>query len=283
MIPLAVPNLTGKEQEYTADAIASGHVGPEGPYVERFEERVARFAGREWAVATFSGTTALYVAANVLGFVDVPIACPVHAFPAARNVLESLGCTVLEEAGGHNHDFALYGVHHWPTMADCAPAIGVVAEQLTTIECYSFAANKTVTCGAGGAIVGSDISLYRAILAFISQGHSRAGQTNARMANINAAVGLAQLERLEEFLDIKRGIWERYANEFDMIERGGSRWMSTIDTSDQINLMPIVRQAAEAGIQVRDEPFRALSLPCGTTLSEHEQHRVIKTIKGLLR
>ena len=94
MIPLAVPNLTGKESEYLAEAVEQNWVGPDGPFVRRFEELVASAAGRQWAVATITGTAALHVAAMVLGFSGKLVGVPRNAFPAARNVFNQLYCAV---------------------------------------------------------------------------------------------------------------------------------------------------------------------------------------------
>lgn len=281
MIPLAVPNLTGKEREYLAQAITQNWVGPDGPFVRRFEEMVTAESGRKWAVATITGTAALHVSAFALGFAGKAIDVRHHAFPAARNVFEQLGCDINlvsggEHRGGENHDAALYRHSGWPTLCDRAPAIGEYPTE-ATLECYSFAANKTVTCGHGGAVVGDDESLHDELRRLIRQGHGRPGLFNYRMANINAAIGCAQMERLEEFRDAKRRIWDRYLGAFPMRERGTSRWMATAD----IEVSP--EKLAEAGIEVRPEPSGGISLPCSTNLTEADQDTVIKACEAFLR
>lgn len=278
VVPLATPNLTGKEAEYTAQAIASGYVGPAGPFVwrqplfiERFEEMVAEATGRQWAVATITGTAALHVAALVaIGEEPINAALPVSDFPALRNVASQLGWTVFDAPADADHDLRLIGRYDrhgdWYSFADRAPAIGEPPSD-ATLECYSFAANKTVTCGQGGAIVGYDPNIEKEIRRLIHQkrGHS-IGRFNYRMANINAAIGCAQMERLDEFKERKRAIWNRYRDAgLPMVERGASRWMATVEGFFTLD-----------GIETREEPYIGTSLPCSTHLTEAQQDKVIK-------
>lgn len=85
------------------------------------------------------------------------------------------------------------------------------------ISTFSFYANKHVTCGEGGMVVTDDDGLAdrcRSLrnLCFGSTNrfeHHEAGW-NYRLTNLQAAVGLAQLERLDEFVKKKRAIGRRY-------------------------------------------------------------------------
>nr|CAD6596089.1 pyridoxal-5'-phosphate-dependent protein [Rhizobium sp. TCK] len=67
MIPLAVPNLIGREAEYLQECISSTFVSTVGPFVGRFEEMVAAASGAKYAVATSAGTTALHAALVAAG------------------------------------------------------------------------------------------------------------------------------------------------------------------------------------------------------------------------
>ena len=280
MIPLAEPNFTGREREYVAEAIASAHAGPDGAFVGMFEDMVAKAAGRSWAVAVDSGTAALHVAAYCLGFQGKAYDWPRHSFPAMWNIGQMLGCHVSPIGGGTDHDLALYREKHtlWPTLADRAPAIGGPPGE-ATLECYSFAANKTVTCGKGGAVVGDDDELRDYVRSAIRPGVNRSGVFNYRMANINAAIGCAQLERLDELRAAKARIWAHYDDAgLPMIERGPSRWMTTVE--DHAGL---VEAMAEKGIECRMEPGIGVSLPCSTGLTETDQDRVIDAYWSCVR
>ena len=276
MIPLAIPNLTGKEAEYTAEVVKSGWVGPDGPFVGRFEDLVAEAAGREWAVAVTSGTAALRVAATVLGFKDQAVGVPADAYPAALHVFALMGCEVSIIDDGAYHDGQMYSHQPLLSLCDRAPAIGNPSTN-ATLETYSFNTTKTVTTGGGGVVVGDDRGLHEAVREIIRQGHGRPGAFNYRMPNLNAAVGCAQMERLEEFREIKRRIWDRYAEAgLAMIDRGPSRWMATC-SKDNLRVCHLVdTKKVEAKIELRPEPFGGISLPCSTSLTEADQDIVIK-------
>ncbi len=81
--------------------------------------------------------------------------------------------------------------------------------------CFSFDPVKTITCGEGGAVVTDDASLYAVADAFADHGHDHIGNdrgleahtvlgTNFRISELNAAVGLAQLRKLDGILDRQR-------------------------------------------------------------------------------
>ena len=81
--------------------------------------------------------------------------------------------------------------------------------------CFSFDPVKTITCGEGGAIVTDDKEVYTAADAFADHGHDHIGSdrgaedhlvigANYRISELNAAVGLAQLRKLDWILDTQR-------------------------------------------------------------------------------
>lgn len=83
------------------------------------------------------------------------------------------------------------------------------------IGCFSFDYVKTVTCGEGGAIITDDQQVYNVAQAFTDHGHDHAGAdrgadthphigTNFRLSELNAAVGVAQLAKLDHILDVQR-------------------------------------------------------------------------------
>jgi perosamine synthetase len=85
------------------------------------------------------------------------------------------------------------------------------------ISTFSFYPNKHITTGEGGMLLTDDAALAERCrslrnLCFQPQQrfvHEELGW-NMRMTNLQAAVGLAQLERLDEFVDRKRSIGKRY-------------------------------------------------------------------------
>ncbi len=90
----------------------------------------------------------------------------------------------------------------------------------------SFNGNKTITTGAGGAVITNDRMFAKKLLHLTTTSkiqhqwdyiHDGIGY-NYRMANLNAALGCAQLERLEEILRNKRDLFEKYNYEFREIK-----------------------------------------------------------------
>jgi perosamine synthetase len=86
-----------------------------------------------------------------------------------------------------------------------------------TMSCFSFYANKLVTTGEGGMIVTDDLGVAdraRSLrnLAFVSErrfSHDELG-FNFRLTNLQAALGVAQLERMDEIVARKRAIADAY-------------------------------------------------------------------------
>jgi 8-amino-3,8-dideoxy-alpha-D-manno-octulosonate transaminase len=83
------------------------------------------------------------------------------------------------------------------------------------LGCFSFDAVKTITCGEGGAVVTADRGLYDRAAWYTDHGHDHLGAnrgldghpilgTNYRISELNAAVGLAQLRKLDRIVDTQR-------------------------------------------------------------------------------
>ncbi|MCB2148273.1 MAG: DegT/DnrJ/EryC1/StrS family aminotransferase [Deltaproteobacteria bacterium] len=81
--------------------------------------------------------------------------------------------------------------------------------------CFSFDPVKTITCGEGGAVVTNDRDVYIAADAYADHGHDHIGNdrgaedhlilgANYRISELNAAVGLAQLRKLDRILETQR-------------------------------------------------------------------------------
>lgn len=106
-------------------------------------------------------------------------------------------------------------------VEDAAELIGQEYNQLPCgsfgdISTLSFYSNKHVTTGEGGMVLTNDASLAEKCrslrnLCFQKKRfvHEELGW-NFRMSNIQAAIGVAQLERLDEFIDRKRMLGQRY-------------------------------------------------------------------------
>ncbi len=83
------------------------------------------------------------------------------------------------------------------------------------IGCFSFDYVKTITCGEGGALITNNELFYKNADQFSDHGHDHIGNNrgaeqhpilgfNYRISELHAAVGLAQIKRLDEFLAIQK-------------------------------------------------------------------------------
>jgi 8-amino-3,8-dideoxy-alpha-D-manno-octulosonate transaminase len=88
------------------------------------------------------------------------------------------------------------------------------------IGCFSFDYVKTITCGEGGALITHSEEIYEKAQAFSDHGHDHVGTDrgaeghpylgfNYRISELNAAVGLAQLARLDDFLGKQKAHYAR--------------------------------------------------------------------------
>ena len=116
-------------------------------------------------------------------------------------------------------------------VEDCAESIGSFYKNIHTgnfgkVAAISFNGNKTITTGGGGAVLTNDEELGKFIKHITTQAkiphrwefsHDYIGY-NYRMPNINAALGCAQLEQLNSFIEKKRKLAVKYKNLFQTIE-----------------------------------------------------------------
>lgn len=86
---------------------------------------------------------------------------------------------------------------------------------LGDLGCFSFDYVKTITCGEGGAVITNNESYYQNAHKYADHGHDHIGNDrgaeqhpflgyNFRISEMNAAVGVAQLARLDEFIAIQK-------------------------------------------------------------------------------
>lgn len=99
---------------------------------------------------------------------------------------------------------------------------GKAAGTMGTVGVYSFNGNKIITTGGGGMIVSNDEELLKEAKHLTTQAkadaenfiHDEIGY-NYRLTNLQAALGVAQLEQLEKFIGIKTENYELYRTLMD--------------------------------------------------------------------
>ncbi|MDE4542539.1 LegC family aminotransferase [Thermoanaerobacterium sp. R66] len=101
---------------------------------------------------------------------------------------------------------------------------GKFAGTIGTVGVYSFNGNKIITTGGGGMIVSNDKELLKRAKHLTTQAksdelyytHNEIGY-NYRMTNLQAALGLAQLEQLESFIAVKEKNYKLYKEKLKAI------------------------------------------------------------------
>lgn len=246
--PVSQPWLGGRELDYVTKAVEAGWISSQGSYVPMFEQAFAEYNGVAHGVSCSSGTAALTLALRALGvgpgdevivpeFTMIATAWAVTytgATPVFVDCGDDLNINVarIEEKitsrtkvimpvhiYGRRCDMdAIMSLAHdygLRVVEDSAEAHGV--RPVADIACFSLYANKIITSGEGGISLTNDPVLAAQMkhlrgMAF-SDDHSflhKKVAYNFRMTNMQAAVALAQVERLPEILAGRREIEQRY-------------------------------------------------------------------------
>jgi perosamine synthetase len=186
-----------------------------------------------------------------------------------------------------------YGI---PIIEDAAEAIGSVyqgkrAGSMGKFGSFSFHGTKTLTTGEGGMFVTNDADLYETVLTLSNHGRAR-GQTKQfwadmvgfkyKMSNIQAAIGCAQMERIDELINRKREILKYYRENLQFLkgvsinpEPEGTingAWMPTIVFDKEIG---ITREELQTSLQSKNIDARVFfhplsSLPMFQTQSQNK-------------
>jgi perosamine synthetase len=252
MIPVCIPLLGEKELLYVTDCIKTNWISSKGKYVEDFQTKFAKYCNCKYGITTTNGTTAIHLALSSIGLKkNDEIIVP--AFTMIGSVFPIVYCRakpVLVDAESETWNMnvnqieekitrrtkAIMPVHIYGHPCDMDPIIETAQKYglyivedaaeahgaeykgrkvggIGDVGCFSFYANKIITCGEGGMVVTNDEKIARHASALkdlsFSDGkertylHSEIGY-NYRMTNLQAAVGLAQLERVDELVERRR-------------------------------------------------------------------------------
>ena len=277
-IPIFEPFLSGNEKKYLMEAIDTGWISSQGPFITRFEKEFAGYHGVAHAVACSNCTTALHMALLAAGVgPGDEVLCPDLTFISPINMVVLTGAKpvlVDIEPDGFNIDPALMEAkitprtkavivvhqfghaadmdaiciiakkHNLVVIEDVAEAIGArykgrLLGTIGDMACYSMFGNKIITTGEGGVVLTNDAKYDRALRVLRDHGmtpgkryHHEVLGFNYRLTNLQAAVGLGQLERLDEILEMRRAISDQYARRLSNAR--GLRWRPELDYSSTV-------------------------------------------------
>src|SRR5215211_6843553 len=118
-----------------------------------------------------------------------------------------------------------------PIVEDAAGALGASSKgrpcgSLGTMGCLSFHPRKIVTTGEGGAVVTNDEELANTVRRLRHHGIARHGDfdiaqpgPNYRLSDVLCAIGIPQLQRLEELLQARERLARAYAERLEGVEK----------------------------------------------------------------
>lgn len=203
---------------------------------------------------------------------------------------------------------------------------GKFAGTIGDYGCYSFNGNKIITTGGGGAVTSGNSATVDHIRFLSTQAktdphyyiHDEVGY-NYRMTNLQAALGVAQLEELPEFIKRKQKNFDLYKSEFEGFKYGklidfrsgteSNKWFYSIEIDREhvkASMREIIISLEKDKIQTRaiwglineQKPYegevtyklekapyyaeRILNIPSSTQITEEEIKYVADKVKQLL-
>ena len=238
VIPLTRPWIGDEEIEALTRVARSGML-VQGVEVERFEATMAELCGRAHAIAVSNGTSALALCLQALEISGGEVVVPALTWPSPAYAATAVGAKVrivdvdadewnasAPSADGASAVVAIdqFGVPvraegfdalGVPVIEDAACAVGSrfgdgrPCGSLGLASCFSFHPRKLLTTGEGGMIVTDDEGFAQRLRQLRNHGQAAPGKfaeaaLNHRLTDLQAAVGNAQLERLEDTLRLRR-------------------------------------------------------------------------------
>lgn len=170
---------------------------------------------------------------------------------------------------------AICNEYNVPLIEDAAESLGTVYKGKFSgtsgkFGIYSFNGNKIITTSGGGMLCSNDNELIKKSRYLATQArddapyyqHSSVGY-NYRMSNICAGIGRGQMKVLNERIDQKRAIFDRYKEGLkniegisfleDSIDEKSNKWLTTITIDDKVNITidEVISKLGEKGIESR--------------------------------
>jgi len=255
-IHLARPDITQAEIERVIKVLKTPSLAL-GPTIKKFEDKIAQYAERKYAVAVNSGTSALHLIVQSLGigpgdevittpfsfiasancilfvgakpvFIDIdPQSLNLDPSQIEKKITSTTKAILAVDIFGHPADWTpilkIAKKHKLMVIEDSCEALG---SEYEGVKCggfgdtaaFAFYPNKQITTGEGGMIVTDNKKIYEICLSLRNQGrdaqggwleHKRLGY-NYRISDINCALGLAQLKRLNHMAKKRAKVAKMY-------------------------------------------------------------------------
>ncbi len=247
-IPLAKPVIGEREERLVMEVLRSGRLSL-GPMLERFEHAFAGRVAAPFASAVSSGTAGLHLALRAVGvddgdevittpfsfvasanvavyerarpvFADIdPVTLNLDPSAAAAAVTERTAAVLPVHVFGYPADVPAFERMGLPIVEDACEALGAVDAEGVPVggrghpAVFGFYPNKQLTTGEGGTVTTGEEAIKERIqgrardLGWLD--HDRLG-FNYRLSDLACALGLAQLEHLDEMLAGRARVADHY-------------------------------------------------------------------------
>ena len=341
IIPHSRPTIDQDDIEAVSKTLASGLVA-QGGKVKEFENQIARFIGVKHAAACSSGTAALHLAILSLeannkdeiimpSYVcSSPYFATVHAGAKPKVVdIDSKDLNICAKTAKKHLSFktkAIIAPHMFgnpaeldellnlgvPIIEDCAQAFGAEYNKRTVgslgdLSIFSFYATKMITTGEGGMVLTNNSEYYHRIIETRDYDKKPLTPTkyNYKMTDFQAALGLSQLKKLQQFIARRRQIAAYYDEQLsnfnlipprDILHKKSVFYRYVVT----VNRLDYLRKAAKEKGVICEKPVwkplhrllssvkcpnsdyayvHALSIPLYPSLREEEIEHVTKTLR----
>ncbi|MBD3427002.1 MAG: aminotransferase DegT [Candidatus Omnitrophica bacterium] len=342
-IPHSRPTLYEEEALAAAEVVRSGNIA-QGERVKKFEEELARYIGVKGAVLTNSGSSALHLGLVAMGIGEGDeVLMPSYVCSALLNAVyltgarprlcdiepdtfnisvssiednrtENTACVIVPHMFGSPADLERIKDLGIPVVEDCAQSLGARYGDLRTgsigtLGMLSFYACKMITSGEGGALVSDDeevLRIARDRRDYDEKEHYKL-RYNYKMTDIQAAVGLVQLERADEFVRVRKEIASGYhaafsgldlelpEGEFDHVyyryvlatDRDLGEVISRIGESGVTAARPVFKPLhryleIRSGFKNTDRAYSTLfSVPIYPSLTQEERKKVVSAVESV--
>lgn len=250
MIFHSKPTLNKEDSSAVSRVINSGYIS-QGEAVKRFELELAEYIGVKGGAAVSSGTSAIHLSLIALGVKEGDyVAIPTYVCPALLNAINYVGANPLLidiNPDSYNisttdlkkkltkktravivpHIFGLpadikdilsIGI---PVIEDCAQSVGASYKgkkvgSFGHCAIFSFYATKVMTTGEGGMVVSNSDKILEKVRDLREYDHkpNYIVRYNYKMTDLQAAIGISQLKRLDSFIYRRREIANLYSKRF---------------------------------------------------------------------
>lgn len=325
MIPYAKPHIDNADRK-AVDRVLHTTSLTQGSKVREFEDAICEYTGAKYCVAFNSGTSALHAAYLAVDVDDCTIVMNPVTFVATANMAKVAGAEVFfrdKNPGGVDWVSMHYaGRYHGPgIIEDACHALGSDSPYGkvgncgggTKITVFSTHAIKNITTGEGGLATTNDSALHTEMKLLSSHGRSNGAMLemgyNYRMTDIQAALGISQLKKIDKFRDDKLKTYYDYDYAFweaGLYHNMDQSWYSVTNyhlyVIETDNRDKLAQHLLERGIQTRVhyppvhlQPYwggkkgtcpkaeafadRCLSLPLWVGMKRKTQDYIIESVK----